>query len=206
MSPSISTVIVTVSDRIAWAQQLAELTAGVISLDTAHRGAAYGHHAALTIGLTSDASHICILEDDAILCDRFTTRIAELVSLRPDHLIGLYVGAGDNQTVQRRIPTAITASRGPFLELATRQLHWAVGYLIPRIDIPNVLPSLETAPLHCRWADRLIGRWHGRNGRLSYAWPPLVDHRDAPSVNGTSLTTSRRAWSFAGVGEHPASA
>lgn len=170
--------IVAVPERLERARELAVLAGGEVILDEHHVGAFRNHQRALQSA--GDATHVVVLEDDAIVCPDFIPHVQRLVAERPDHLIGLYVGTGHPKMVQPALEE-VTAAAPAWLDdpRITDRLRWAVGYVMPTTDVPDVLAHLATLSQHS-WldTDKRIGSWHAARGRLSYPFPSPVDHDD----------------------------
>jgi hypothetical protein len=190
--------VVAVPERLERAERLSRAVGGKVILDEYHEGTFPTHRRALHSAV--DASHVVVLEDDAIVCGDFIEHVTRLVEERPDHLLGLYVG--------RRFPKGPQGAIGEMVEkrpawldheILTSRLWWAVGYVMPVADIPFVLERLAEANQH-PWlnTDMRLGRWHVEQGRLSYPFPSPVDHDDTlPSIT-SSAKHGRVAWIHCG--------
>jgi hypothetical protein len=186
--------IVAVPEREERAHALAVAVGGQVVLDVNHDGAFPNHVRALQSA--GDATHLVVLEDDAILCDDFTQHVARLIEERPDHLLGLYVGRMFPKRPQAMIGQLVM-SEPRWLDhpQVTDRLRWGVGYVMPVKDLPAVLAHLETVPQH-PWIDTdgRIGRWHAERGLLSYPYPSPVDHDDNLPSTTSQHETGRVAW------------
>lgn len=190
--------VVAVPERIEQASALAERVGGVVVLDDEHAGAFPNHARALASA--AGATHVVVLEDDAIVCDDFTAHVERLIVERPDHLLGLYVGRVAPRKPQPVIAelVALTPAWLDHPDL-TENLWWAVGYVMPGTDIPAVLEQLGAADQH-PWVetDKRIGRWHTDRGRLSYPFPSPVDHNDSLPSTSSRSEHGRVAWAHCG--------
>lgn len=187
--------VVAVPARLERARALAAATGGEIVLDTEGLGTMANHQRALVSGAASGASHVCVLEDDAIVCGDFLTHVARLVAERPDHLLGLYVGRVAPRTPQPAIAQAVTTSPAWLDDpVIVDRLRWAVGYVMPASDVPAVLASLPPGGHPWFDTDKRLGRWHAEQGRLSYPFPSPVDHDDLVPSTTTRGRTGRVAW------------
>jgi len=186
--------VVAVPERASQAHRLAGMVGGTVVMDTNHDGAFPNHVRALQH--TGDATHVVVLEDDAIPCGDFRDHVADIIAERPDHLLGLYVGRTAPKKPQPLL-AEITVDGGEWLdhpELVDR-LRWGVGYVLPTVDVPVVLQHVGTLSQHA-WlnTDVRMGSWHAAQGRLSYPFPSLVDHDDdLPSTTSTHRR-GRVAW------------
>jgi hypothetical protein len=186
--------VVAVPERASQAQALAASVNGQVVMDEHHDGAFANHLRALAS--VADATHVVVLEDDAIPCADFLDHVAEIIAERPDDLLGLYVGRTAPKQPQPLLEE-LTSSGMSWLDHPelTDRLRWAVGYVMPAVDVPAVLehaPKLSTHPwLH---TDVRIGSLHASQGRLSYPFPSLVEHNDElPSMTSTHRR-GRVAW------------
>lgn len=183
--------VVAVPERLTQAALLARQVGGQIVVDQLREGTFPTHLRALRSA--GDASHVVVLEDDAILCPDFITHVEDLIRQRPTHLLGLYVGRSHPVRPQGLLAELAVAAPA-WLDNITDRLRWAVGYVMPTIDIPEVLAGF-TGPQH-PWlnTDVRIGRWHAQRGLLSYPFPSPVDHDDSlPSMTSRGRT-GRVAW------------
>lgn len=191
--------VVAVPERLERAAVLAARVGGRVVLDENRVGTFPTHQRALAS--IENATHAVILEDDAILCDDFTNHVARLVAERPTHLLGLYVGRSHPRRVQPTL-TELDAAAEAWLDdpRVTDRLRWAVGYVVPVADIPDVLDHLATVNQHA-WveADVRIGAWHAARGRLSYPFPSPVDHDDSLPSTTSRGRSARVAWRHCGV-------
>lgn len=186
--------IVAVPEREERAWRLANAIGGQVVLDECHDGAFPNHVRALSSA--GNATHLVVLEDDAILCGDFTDHVNALIAERPDHLLGLYVGRMFPKRPQPMIGQ-LSQSEPRWLDhmQITDRLRWGVGYVMPVKDIPAVLDHLETSGQH-PWLDTdgRIGRWHATQGLLSYPYPSPVDHDDNLPSTTSQHETGRVAW------------
>jgi hypothetical protein len=197
------TLTVGIVGHVDRAHQVADLIQslggrGRASMDDGTLGVYGNHRRALQASLwQTGASHTLILEDDALPVPTLLDDAATLAAERPDHLIGLYVGQLYPAPLQAVIRYAIRRADqtgAHWLPLATDTLRWAVGYVVPIMDIPAMLDradQLVSIP-----ADRRLGDWHGSRGRVSYSWPSLVDHADGERLHRESppRRPGRVAW------------
>jgi len=176
------------------AHELAEHVGGQVVLDETHQGTFPNHVRAL--GTADGATHVVVLEDDAIICADFTQHVERLIEQRPSHLLGLYVGRQHPRKPQPVIQRLV-ASQPAWLDAPamTAALWWAVGYVMPVKDLPSVLADLDAGFQH-PWADtdKRLGHWHAEQGRLSYPFPSPVDHNDDIPSTVSKNRTGRVAW------------
>lgn len=188
----ISFRVVAAPERLERAQILADKVNGQVILDSSYEGTFHTHVRALRSAV---GDHVVVLEDDAILCGDFVDHVEQLIAERPEHLIGLYVGRSHPQRIQPLL-SELTQTVG-WLDAPqlTKQLWWAVGYVMPAADIPTVLERLASRPQHA-WieTDRRIGAWHAERGRLSYPLPSPIDHDDLLPSTTSRGRSARVAW------------
>lgn len=195
--------VVAVPERIGHASVLGAMLKARLIIDWDHDGAFVNHLRALRSA--GDATHVVVLEDDAIVCADFVEHVEHLIAERPNHLLGLYVGRRHPQRVQPLL-TELVQAAPPWLDHpdVTDRLRWAVGYVMPVVDIPDVLADLEVGSQH-PWVntDKRLGAWHAAHGRLSYPFPSPVQHDDDLPSTTSHTGHGRVAWKHCeGVTQH----
>jgi hypothetical protein len=139
-------------------------------------------------------THRLVIQDDAIPCDGFWSRVIAAIERTPDAPLALFFGQNSYhlgiQAYQACdgvyalpatgwVPTvALVLPRDQALDLA--------GFYLPHHDRPSVAD------------DEVVLEWAYARGLTSYATrPSLVDHDDSqPSLMGTDPTRVRRAVEF----------
>lgn len=181
------TVVVSHVKRKAWVPDLVRASGaeGVFE-DDGTLGEWANHERALRWAVATAAektlSHILVIQDDAVPVEMFRTQVAALASLRPDDMIGLYVGTHrpHNEAVG---DACRRADELDAMFLSHHNLCWGVATLIP---VAYVDPMLAVAAKSKRPYDTRLGRaWadvRGEEKPVLYTWPSLVDHRDEVSV------------------------
>lgn len=158
-----------------------QLNAG-LSIDDGRLGTYKNHRRALLAGAESGASHVCILEDDAVPVENFVEHVERAAEAMPNDLIGLYVGKSRPQPelVEHAVRRAEETGASWLHSLS---LLWGVSYLVPSHAVPALVAAADIRQL-TPYADRRIGRaWRASQGRpIYYTWPSLVDHADGPSI------------------------
>lgn len=179
---SVQVMVVGHTLRYEAATELARQVNGGLSIDNGRLGTYGNHRRALLAGAESGASHVCILEDDAVPVDDFRTHIERVAEIRPNDLVGLYVGRS------RPMPAFVADAVRRADEAGASWLHslhlmWGVGYLVPTRAVPALIEKAD-ARVNTPQADTRIGRaWSASQGRpIYYTWPSLVDHADGPSI------------------------
>lgn len=181
------------------AQALADRLGATMFVDGKLRGAFWNHRRALEWAVTQE--HPVIIEDDAILCDRFEEKAADWIERFPDELISFYLGTGRPPQYQGEIRARLTRAfefGSDLIELS--QLIHGVAYTLPGARVPDVIGHLSQGP-----ADFAIGNaWERTTGRnIIYPVPSLVDHAPGPSIerhpDGIRNRGERHAWRFHGT-------
>jgi len=157
----------------------------------------------------SDATHIVVLQDDAVVCDRFGSLLREAVVERPDDMISLFVGGLPGKT------------RMDFLRALQKRERWAPVYTQGIVHVVAMVWPVAAAKAFLEWFppskpipgarapyrsdDMVVGYWARITKRQVWATVPcLVEHPDdVPSIAQTSRKADgadrgRRAIHFAG--------
>lgn len=190
---NVLTVVVAHVKRTHFLEPLLERTkAAHVFLDDGTLGEWGNHERALRWAATTAArknlSHVCVIQDDALPVDGFVPYLEALSVLRPDDLIGLYVGTHRPHREAVTVATEEADDLGAMF-LSYRELSWGVATLMPA---GRIEPMLEAVRQSNRPYDIRLGRgWRavmGEGKPVLYTWPALVDHRDdKPVVAGRSL-------------------
>lgn len=177
---SLAIAVVGHTQRTQQAARLAQqLAPAALFLDDGTLGEWANHERALLWGTTAPASHLLVIQDDAVPVDGFLTLANLAAAERPDDLIGLYVGK------QRPRAAAVTqavaqANRDGASWLTSSSLWWGVATIFPVELLAELLWYCQTSD---KPYDRRIGTWAKQTGRpVLYTWPSLVDHADQPTV------------------------
>lgn len=178
--------------RIEQAAALAHLIGADLLLDHDSRGAGWNHRRALRWGITQDAPHILVLEDDALPIDGFTDLVRQAIEQRPDQILGLYVGR--QRPEHRRVSAAVEQAEATGASWLTYPgLLWGVATVWPT----GLAAAYLDSPRHHddRLWDGYVAGWcrvHGHE--VAYPFPSLVDHDDSPTlVSGAPLRLGRTA-------------
>lgn len=178
--------------RLEQAIQLAsKVDATDVWIDNGSLGEWKNHYRAWTTGSYSESSHVCVLQDDAVPIDMFTTHLQTIVELRPNDMLGLYVGNGrpHPNEVLEAVSEAETTQAG---WLSADAMCWGVGIVVPTHLIPEMLESVKE--LHKTPYDQRLSAWlHYTDRTAYYPWPSLVDHEDGPSLAWRGVQGVRKA-------------
>lgn len=135
-------------------------------------------------------THVCVIQDDVILCDDFVRLAEERIAEMPNDALTFF---------SRRTAVRVAANHGErWVEFPGRDFLMAQAVVMP---VTYVEPFIT-------WADRFVAETEGDDVRLS-AWlqncgakiyasaPSLVDHRQVPSLM-KGRSTKRGARKFLG--------
>ncbi|WP_210456356.1 hypothetical protein [Pantoea ananatis] len=161
-------------------------------LDDKDGGANANHRRAIEWASQQDC-RVVILEDDALLVDGFTEKVAAWIDRFPDDLMSFYLGTGRPPQYQLEVATKLIESDHRQTDHITmsRLIH-GVCYSIPQQRISDVLTRWDSA----KPADYAVGDAYG--GDVIYPCYSLVDHADSDTVeqhpDNEQRTQRRRAW------------
>lgn len=175
------TAIVAHQRRWVQAEQLATLTRGKIFMDNGFLGEWKNTRRALAWGRSQDATHVVVLQDDAVPIPEFMAQVREAIKRRPDDVVGLYVGTG--RPYAEEVLRAVQAARRDLASwLVSDGLIWGVGTIWP-VSLINDFLSWADLWRHQLPYDQRAHAWSQATGRRCYyTWPSLVNHADLPSV------------------------
>lgn len=151
------------------------------------------------------ATHLCVIQDDALPCTDFSTRVEEAVRGRPADVLSLFVGGLHGRT-QREFLLALK-NREPWSQVYFREIHHVVATVWPVDLAAHFLDFVATArvpgPRVPRSDDAVVGYWARKNHIRFWATVPcLVEHPDDfPSTirqHSRFGDKGRRAISFLG--------
>jgi hypothetical protein len=157
-----------------------------------------------------NATHLCIIQDDALPCEGFTTKLEEAVTEKPDDVLSLFVGGLPGQTRRNFWQAMKAGSR--WTPVYFREIHHVVALCWPIPLVHEILAWYETAkvpgPKPPLSDDAVVGYWARTQRKLFQATVPcLVQHPDDfPSVvQGSNRfgDMGRRAIAFIDDAEHP---
>ncbi len=161
-------------------------------LDDKDGGANANHRRAIEWASQQDC-RVVILEDDALLVDGFTEKVAAWLDRFPDDLLSFYLGTGRPPQYQLEVATKLIESdqRQTDYIIMSRLIH-GVCYSIPQHRISDVLTRWDSA----KPADYAVGDAYGAD--VIYPCYSLVDHADSSTVerhpDNEQRTQRRRAW------------
>ena len=127
----------------------------------------------------------CVVQDDAIVCDRFRERLEALLQAPVPY--GLYWG--------NRVALRGLARAGAAAGYVDHVLHWSVAVCLPVAIIPAFIEYADANPPTGVNDDRLKRFLRSRHLTVRYPIPSLVDHRDEEhSVINDRPATGRVAY------------
>lgn len=129
----------------------------------------------------ADATHLCVIQDDALPCKWFEVLLGEAVGERPDDVVSLFVGGLPGRTRKGFLEALARGER--WSPVWFREIHHVVALVWPVEVIQTFLAWYETArvpgPKPPRSDDAVIGYWARTQHRLFWATVPcLVEHPD----------------------------
>jgi hypothetical protein len=148
-----------------------------------------------------------VLEDDAVLCERFDLCAELALVCAPSPLVGFYLGTGYPSSAQRVIRPAVSEAR-------QSGASWIVGdYFLSSVAYAIHASVIRDAVADAspRSGELALGltRWAQSCGvEVAYTAPSLVDHADIESTVWTAnggperrawWSDSRRAWNARSV-------
>lgn len=128
-----------------------------------------------------DATHLCVIQDDALPCKGFMAEVESAVHERPDDMISLFVGGLPGRT--RRDFLAALSSGARWTPVYFREIHHVVCVVWPVPLVHEFLGWYEVTrvpgPTPPRSDDAVIGYWARTRRKLFWATVPcLVEHPD----------------------------
>jgi hypothetical protein len=134
------------------------------------------------------ATHHLVLQDDAVPCPGFGTRLTAAVEAQPDAALALFVSWGSRLSYAVRL--AALCGFG-WTEVVERYMP-TVALVMPAGAARDMASFLRTAD--GTDDDEAVLRYLSQVGLPAYAAvPSLVDHRDLPSLTGHDFRGIRRA-------------
>ena len=150
----------------------------------------------LQAGLDSDATHFCVIQDDALVCDDLLDGLAKATEVSGDRVVGLYAGHTNSQ-IRRQMRLAQT-SGASWVPRPKGMTLWGVGIVIPTVHLPALIGHYRKS-LEQNY-DRRIERWaDAAKVECWFTAPSLVDHRtgaENPSLVPNRTSLDRRACWF----------
>lgn len=146
------------------------------------------------------ASHLCVIQDDALPCDGFVAGAAAAIAARPDNPIAFFTPR-QPPDMAYKVKCAVQREE-TFVELPTRRWAPVVALSWPRELVPEFLAFVEEQKWPAQFGadDEAVGHFLRRRGTALYATvPSLVEHPDVvPSLVGKRPRGGRTAARYIG--------
>jgi len=157
-----------------------------------------GRRALLSHEHTSGATHVMVIQDDAIVPKDLVEGVTSAISNTPgDVVLGLYVGR--SKPFKESMSHITRAIKPDTKWLIMNQLHWGVGVVVPVKYVNDLVEWCDDRPNIPNY-DKRMSRWFQQNGvKVWYPWPSLVDHRISPSLVRGRTSSDRYAVKFIGA-------
>lgn len=128
-----------------------------------------------------NCSHVCLLQDDAIVCRNFPAAVELIAAANPDSPVVLFF-PGLKMSTTKAYTQAVAKER-PYCDLHFHDLMPVVGVLWPRHVAESFREWAKTAVIPGRQPalsdDAAAGHWQRVTGtRIRVAVPSLVEHPD----------------------------
>jgi hypothetical protein len=155
-------------------------------------------HRACIESLPDDATHLLVVQDDALPCDRFADRTLELVDARRDRVIALFV-PGLSHLAR---PATIARKRGAaWMDLPAASLIPLVAVVYPADFARGIPEYADRRRLTVKRADDAVVAQYAKAHRVQAGapLPNLVEHLDGvPSAmrmrHGTGAAHRLSVW------------
>ena len=141
--------------------------------------------------LPVDATHVCVIQDDAVACQDLHSRLVAFLGERPDDMISLFVGGLPGKT------------RMDFLRALQKRERWSPVYTQGIVHVVAMVWPVAAAKTFVEWFpptkpipgarapyrsdDMVVGYWARITKRQVWATVPcLIEHPDdVPSIAQT---------------------
>lgn len=140
-----------------------------------------GYLKCLEAPAAEDATHLCVIQDDALPCKGFIGEVEAAVGQKPGEMISLFVGGLPGRT--RRDFLAALGDGARWTPVYFREIHHVVALVWPIQLVTDFLTWYGGAriplPKPHKSDDAVIGYWARTSHRLFWATVPcLVEHPD----------------------------
>jgi hypothetical protein len=128
-------------------------------------------------------SHHAVIQDDVLPCKDLLAGLTKALEYAPaDAPVCGYVGAKrPNAPLVNAAVLSAAAQKASWITMHT--LNWGPLICVPTNIIPEMIAYCDPLTTIANYDRRLSRYWELRRGvRIWYTWPPLVDHRDGPSM------------------------
>ncbi len=143
------------------------------------------------------ATHLLIIQDDALPCRLFSSRLHAAVSERPDDVLSLFVGGLSGKTKKSFLEALANHQR--WAPIWFREIHHVVAMCWPVEKAAHFVDwyavTKVPGPIPPKSDDAVVGFWARKNREQVWAHVPcLVEHPD----DLPSIVQSRSRFSDAG--------
>jgi hypothetical protein len=148
--------------------------------------------------IPTEASHLVVVQDDAIVASSFRQRIEVIAEERPDDIVILCVLGIRNLTYKWFLKAAHAGE--PYSTVVPGDFHYVVGVLWPREKAEAFSEWMKTAKV-TRSDDQAFGNWAKQTRQKVIACvPSVVEHPDdfPSSIDKETGSRHRRAITFSG--------
>lgn len=188
---NVITVVTAHTSRLEAARKLCDDLDATMFLDDGTLGEPGNTRQALRWAETQKASHVVVLQDDALPVRDFPRLARAAIEERPEHVISYYLGTGRPlQDPMTRLIDEAESNGSKWIDFP--RLVWGVGWSIPTKLLPDLNQWLEART--STPTDTETGHWTRFNRvPVTHTWPCLADHAD----NGSLIhnrAEQRRAW------------
>lgn len=157
-----------------------------------------GRRALLAHDQCPGATHVMVIQDDAVVSKDLPAGVTKALSHVPDDVVlGLYVGRSRpfKESISHITKAITPATRWVVMD----QLHWGVGVVVPVKHVQPMIEWCDQRPDIPNY-DKRMSRWFQHKGvKVWYPWPSLVDHRISPSLVRGRTSSDRYAVQFIGA-------
>lgn len=162
----------------------------VLSVDAPRQGCWWNARKCWSMGAATDATHVLVVQDDAVLADDFVAGATNAVRARPHDAVSFY-------SARKEVPAARDAGK-PWVALPGSSWLGALAVVLPRQMTAEFVAWADAAEVEqakaWRYHDdtRLAAYLSATRRRMWVTAPSLVDHRNEPSQMGHPRTTGGR--------------
>lgn len=160
---------------------------------TAERGSCWRTYLACLRALEKGASHLLIVQDDAVPCPDFLPTVEKVIAARPEAIIALFVSGSKLGGAQEVLDACSRGSNWALL--AKNNFVPVVCTAYPRADVEALTAYADANPFSERRTsdDANVYQWMQAAKREAWATvPSLCDHNDfVPSLIGTMHSKGR---------------
>lgn len=158
---------------------------------------ATGVRAWLEVADPSKSDWSLVIQDDAIISDRFYWNLHNLLKHAPNCPISLY--AGSVRPMEGLVARAVAQARVHHLDFMIHDdLLWGVGLLVPTYMVKDMINTVDTDEYQNLLYDRRLGAYFKKKDiPIYYTLPSLVDHNfTIPSITGhdTDKRARKAVW------------